>query len=151
LWTASTGQGGYGKFGLSRGETVVASRYSYELAFGKPPDDMLVCHSCDNRLCVRPDHLFLGTHRDNTQDAIRKGRFCTGDRHPTRTRPETVRRGERCPTAILTEEQARAILADHRDFDVVAGEYGVSPAAVRDIRTGRRWKHIRPQASPSGF
>ncbi|HBR21586.1 MAG TPA: hypothetical protein DD713_03315 [Nitrospiraceae bacterium] len=50
-------------------------RFMYELCIGPIPEGMLVCHTCDIERCGNPEHLFLGTHKDNTQDAINKGRF----------------------------------------------------------------------------
>lgn len=72
-WTAFVHPKGYGMFGVGR-EARRAHRVSYEIANGPIPDGLCVCHSCDNRRCVRPDHLFLGTNQDNVDDKMRKGR-----------------------------------------------------------------------------
>jgi len=70
---------GYGKIGVgSRGEGwMLAHRASYECFVGPVPEGMCVLHRCDNPSCVNPDHLFLGTKSDNTQDCIKKGRHFT--------------------------------------------------------------------------
>jgi len=65
---------GYGAIYLGD-QRIRAHRFSWELHFGPIPDGMLVCHHCDNRLCVRPSHLFLGSSADNIHDAIAKGRL----------------------------------------------------------------------------
>lgn len=73
-WTAALDSSGYGHFVID-GRHYAASRVAWMLTHGPIADGMLVCHHCDNRVCCRPDHLFLGTAKDNTQDGVRKGRI----------------------------------------------------------------------------
>jgi hypothetical protein len=72
-WTANRLPWGYGRI-FKDGELKLAHRASYELHTGSIPNNMLVCHTCDNPSCVNPKHLFLGTDSDNTKDMILKGR-----------------------------------------------------------------------------
>ena len=72
-WTAGKAGKGYGIFWLD-GKHCYAHRVSYEIEVGPIPEDMCVCHTCDNPGCVRPGHLFLGTHKDNQIDCSNKGR-----------------------------------------------------------------------------
>ncbi len=90
LWTAgSRGKTGYGAFKLN-GKVIDAHRVSYTIHKGDIPIGMYVCHSCDNRKCVNPEHLFLGTAKDNHQDAVDKGKVIFGwnteklKKHPSR-------------------------------------------------------------------
>jgi hypothetical protein len=75
LWTGLTDKDGYGRiFNLALRRSERAPRTAYRLTYGQIPEGLLVCHHCDNPRCVRPDHLFLGTWRDNLMDAMSKGR-----------------------------------------------------------------------------
>lgn len=84
---------------------------------------MVVMHTCDNRACVNPAHLKLGTQADNLRDMDAKGR-----------RVHNPNRGEKHHNAIFTDAQRAAIIADHRGHTLVAREYGTSPQVVFYIR-----------------
>jgi len=73
-WTGYKDPLGYGRFRHNR-RRLYAHRAAYEVLIGEIPEGLLVCHHCDNPSCINPEHLFLGTHKDNTQDCIEKGRF----------------------------------------------------------------------------
>ena len=73
-WTGSKKRRGYVEF-FADGKTCLAHRWSYEAHNGPIPPGLFVCHKCDNPCCVRPDHLFVGTAKDNMQDCSKKGRL----------------------------------------------------------------------------
>lgn len=73
VWNGTVGNHGYGKIN-DFGDMVLTHRVSYEATYGKIPEGMQVLHKCDVKLCVNPDHLFIGTQKDNVQDMLRKGR-----------------------------------------------------------------------------
>ena len=72
-WQGSKGKDGYGKLMVKR-KNLRSHRVSYELFVGAIPKVLCVCHSCDNPLCVKPEHLWCGSHQDNMKDMIQKGR-----------------------------------------------------------------------------
>lgn len=113
-----------------------AARFAYVIAHGLIPVGMLVCHTCDNPICVRPSHLFLGTHRDNAIDCLTKGR------HPSQTGTHNVARGQLHPCAKLTAEQVAEIRntwSPGYGKGRLAKTYGVSLGAIKSILTGRSW------------
>lgn len=78
IWTGAKSSYGYGVFRYD-GKLVFVHRASYELYRGPIPEDYCVCHTCDNRLCANPDHLFIGTNLDNIQDRDNKNRQARGE------------------------------------------------------------------------
>lgn len=145
-WTACLfTDSGYGCFSYER-KLQGAHRVSWQLANGPIPDGLWVLHECDNRKCVRPDHLFLGTPTDNARDMVQKGRGVppTGDRHWAR-----VRRGENVgaknPNARLDEAAAAAIksaLTVGVPVGPLAQQHGVTASAISLILSGQNWPHV---------
>jgi hypothetical protein len=108
-----------------------AHRFSYEYYKGPIPDGLMVCHSCDNRHCVNPEHLWLGTQADNLADMAAKGR---GHKLPPL-------HSEAHPLSKITKETALAIRSDARIAKDIAADYGVSKSLVWGIKKGTHWKY----------
>lgn len=147
LWQGSLARGGYGQF-KAKGRMLRAHRVAYLLGHGHDPIDSLICHDCDNPPCCNPSHVSLGTPLSNLQDAAKKGRTArlTGERHHTRTNPDSILRGERVGSSKLTEEQVRDIRDRYANTDTsqekLAAEYGVIRESIRDILKGKNWAHV---------
>lgn len=133
-WTAGRFASGYGAFRWSDGRVRTAHRVSYELASGTDPGDLFVCHSCDNRPCCNPAHLWLGTQADNAADMAAKGRSTKG-------RP-SVQSGECHWQAKLTPADVEQIAAGLgrgvKGIDL-ARRFGVSKHTVSSIARGKHW------------
>ena len=80
LWVGHISKDGYGRLRVA-GKKELAHRASYRAFIGEIPDTLLVCHKCDNPSCVNPNHLFIGTHQDNMNDKVAKGRQLSGQQH----------------------------------------------------------------------
>lgn len=137
LWTGATGGKGYG-FIKRPGERrqIYAHRLSYIIHVGDIPDGMMVCHTCDTLLCVRPTHLFLGTGGDNLQDMKGKDRHLYGVRN--------VRHK-------LTDDQVRQMHRLHREGVSTHGlgeMFGISQGQAWRIINGKRWEHIYREFHP---
>lgn len=125
-YTGFISRSGYGTFSDERSKPYQAHRFHFEMIHGVQPPEIHICHRCDNRACVNPEHLFAGTHAENMADRNAKGR-------QSRSRKQ----------AKLTDEQARTIkFNDHRPHDAIAASYGISRTTVSYIKSGRRWPHI---------
>jgi hypothetical protein len=129
LWTGFVRENGYGIIGI-KGEEYKAHRVSYFIEHGRIDKDRLVLHRCDVRACVNPAHLFSGTPKDNSQDAVGKGR-------------NTRLYGEHNGKAKLTRADVLAIRRMCRRGGVsqktIAGRFGVSEATVSYVVNGGRW------------
>ena len=134
-WKAMTDPRGYGRINAGgRGKPLLAHRVSWALAFGPPPNDLHVCHHCDNPPCVNPRHLFLGDDRANMRDCSSKGRIKV---------PRLS--GEQHPRAKLTERLVTEIRSMRRQCSAVAvaKQYGVCENTIRAVWRGITWTHSR--------
>ena len=131
---------------------VMAHRYAWELLVGPIPDGMILCHRCDTPGCVRPEHLFLGSHQDNTDDKMAKGRHgfgplphYTGEAWHARYAGRRQRKGEQLWNAKLTADQVREIRQRHAAGETLKAlgvAYGVALSLVGRIAQRKAWKHI---------
>lgn len=149
-WQSTKGSGGYGMFWF-QGRTRPAHKISYIIDHGigymDIPSNLFVCHECDNRRCVRPDHLWLGTNDDNMADMVAKGRSPKGDRNASRIAGGAYQRGQLNGRAKLTPEQvldirSRPIIRRYGHWTALAREFGVDPVTIQMAAKGRKWKHL---------
>ena len=131
---------GYGIIteGGDRGKALPAHRVAWEIYFGPIPDGLCVCHHCDNPPCVRPDHLFLGTPKDNAKDMAAKGR------DPFHQYPHLYR-GTTKGVCKLTKEAVREIRGlGETDMTqrAIARQFSVTPAVICTILKRTAWAHV---------
>lgn len=132
IWTKSLFSSGYGKFSIEH-KNHYAHRVSFELFVGPIPDKLFVCHSCDNKLCVNPLHLWLGTHQDNMDDKVKKNR-------------QTHTRGELDGVHKLTEQDVykiREMIEQGINQHEIAKMFGVDHATISAIKTGQSWSWLK--------
>jgi len=150
-WTGTLAPGGYGAFSVDN-RNRRAHRWIYEQTAGPIPAGHFVCHRCDNRKCVRPEHLFVGTHQDNMRDMVEKGRHWSRLQHHREKsvalgkalRAHTPR-GERVAGAKLTENDVivlRFMSAFGLGEKRLGRIFGLAHSAAAHVAEGRTWKHV---------
>jgi hypothetical protein len=135
-WTGWYQSSGYGAFriGGNRGKDVRAHRLSWILANGPIEQGLLVCHRCDHPWCVNPEHLFLGTAKDNIRDCAEKGRRKVG----------RIYRGVDSSQAALSADDVRAIRASDLSSSALSRMYGVAHNTIRRARSGFSYREVSP-------
>jgi len=121
---------GYGSLRF-KGKHYIASRAAYEVYISVINDDLLVCHKCDNPLCVNPNHLFLGTELDNMKDMVSKNRSAKGSHHSQAKLNET------------SVKEIKKLLKQQLSHSEIAKLYDVKREAISKINQGIRWGHIQ--------
>jgi hypothetical protein len=130
LWTGGLYSNGYGMTTLGGWKVTQAHRASYTAFKGPIPDGMFVCHTCDVKACVNPDHLFLGEPADNSADMVSKGRSAKGSAHGS---------------AKLTEDKVseiRSLLSSGAKHREISQKYGIAVSNVSFIATRKAWRHV---------
>jgi hypothetical protein len=127
LWQATKNKDGYGHFGVAASLPRKAHRVSYEMFCEEIPAGKIICHRCDNPSCVNPDHLFVGSHADNSRDRDDKGRQALGRRNGK---------------SRLSEDDIPEIRASSLSERATAKQFGVHRGTVNAIKSGRTWSHV---------
>jgi len=131
LWAAGS-SAGYGVFHVKR-KVMRAHRVAYILANGSIPKGLLVCHSCDNPLCVNPDHLWVGTQKDNMKDAREKGRTRKGENHGASRLNDNI-------IQIIRNDYS----AGRMNQPELAKRFNVSQKNISKVVRRETWRHVQP-------
>jgi HNH endonuclease len=132
LWTGDRLRNGYGRLSI-RCKPFLVHRLAYELFVGPIPKGLFVCHRCDVKNCVRPDHLFAASARENSLDASRKDRM----HHPY----GELQGGHKLTNDVVSTIRKR-YAAGEANMRELASEYGVGPQAICNVIHRKTWKHI---------
>jgi hypothetical protein len=141
-WIGTKIKSGYGQI-AAKGKLILSHLFSYELYYGEFNKKLHVLHKCDNPSCVNPDHLFLGTDRDNSLDCRLKGRdtcFKKGQKSLVDNR------GSKSGKAKLNEEKVKDIkyrLQSNETIASIARFYCISSSIISGIKHGYRWSHVQ--------
>ncbi len=147
LWTGVVLTDGYGGWGIKHNKhhySYRVHRISYSLTNNiSIPSNILVCHKCDNSLCVNPDHLFLGTPADNSADMVAKGRSGKGRKKIS----TSCARGEKHGRAKLTATEIQkirtiALQPDRPSYKQIGQQFGINQSHVYNIIKRKVWKHV---------
>lgn len=133
-WLGAYLRNGYGQFCIRSGGKslhVKTHRLSYFLRHGDLPTGLFICHTCDNRKCVNPDHLFAATHEENMRDMREKGRSCRGSKN-----------GRSILTADDVVEIRRLAASSRGQRAAIAKMYGLAVTSIGQIVNRRKWKHV---------
>jgi hypothetical protein len=138
LWIGGANCEGRGRFYIN-GSNTTAPRACWMIYVGAIPEGLDVCHKCDNPSCVNPDHLWLGTAKDNLADMVQK------NRHYQKNKPWLLARGERNGASKLNEESVSEIksrIANGQSIRSIALDFGISKTTVDSIKRGTLWGHV---------
>lgn len=131
-WLGNIYPNGYGKFPCSiNGVRPSAHRISWMIHYGIIPPDKIICHTCDNRSCTNPQHLFLGTQADNIRDMHEKNRGMIGQTH--------VNSKLKKDDVIIIKK----LLKDRQSHTFISKQFNVCRATITSIKTGKTWAHIK--------
>lgn len=139
LWGAAKYSNGYGAFRIGKKQTT-AHRVAYILSYGEIPESLVVCHSCDNRLCVNPAHLFIGTQQDNIDDMVGKGRQATGNKLQHKSQVGSLNNGAKLTESLVLE--IRKLFGEGMSQAKISKKLRISRLNIWNIVHRKSWTHI---------